>query len=127
MGEPRAPERPRGAPAPAVAPRPAPSYTILQTNSRSISAWRASTAPMRTQHSAQRRAGTITFGALRVGQRFRLLDAHGAPVLTVLYTRIPETTHRGVRQNAVGWATQPHGPPRRHYGTLAPATPVLLD
>ena len=82
---------------------------------------------MRTQHSAQRRAGTITFGALRVGQRFRLLDAHGAPVLTVLYTRIPETTHRGVRQNAVGWATQPHGPRRRHYGTLAPATPVLLD
>ncbi len=62
-----------------------------------------------------------------MGQRFRLLDAHGAPVLTVLYTRIPETVQRGVRQNALGWETSADGRPRRHYCAFVPATRVLLD
>lgn len=76
------------------------------------------------------RAGTRTavpFGSLRSGQQFRMLDEHGQPVMDVLYTRIPETLHRGYRHNALGWGRHPNGREGRAYCAFALATLVLLD
>ena len=67
----------------------------------------------------------MRFGALQPGQQFRTLDAHGLPVMTVLYTRIRDTAHRGQHYNALGWGTD--GRQGRRYYTFAPATPVVLD
>ena len=69
----------------------------------------------------------MRFGALEPGQQFRILDARGMPVMTVLYTRIRDTAHRGQHHNALGWGTHPDGRQGRRYYTFAPATPVVLD
>ena len=82
---------------------------------------------MRTGSSDRLHRGTVPFGSLQLGQRFRIVDAHGVPVLTVLYTRIPDTVRQGMRRNALGWGTHPDGRQGRHYCRFAPATPVLLD
>ncbi len=47
--------------------------------------------------------------------------------MTILYTRIPDTTYRGKRHNALGWSTQADGDRGRHYCFFAPSTPVALD
>ena len=82
---------------------------------------------MRQQRPGKAQRGHMPFGALQPGQQFRILDARGTPVMTVLYTRIRDTIHQGRRHNALGWGTHPDGWQGRRYCTFAPAMLVVLD
>ena len=82
---------------------------------------------MQQRRAGKTRSGKIPFGALQPGQQFRILDARGAPVMAVLYTRIRDTMHRGRSHNALGWGMHPDGRQGRRYCTFAPATLVMLD
>ena len=82
---------------------------------------------MRHEVRRSRRAVTVRFGGLRPGQQFRIMGADGAPVMAVLYTRIPDTIHRGSVHNAMGWGVHPDGREGRRYCRFAPSAIVLLD
>ena len=82
---------------------------------------------MRQASSPRATRTSIPFGKLRPGQQFRALDSHDRPVMSTLYTRIPETTYRGERRNALGWRTQDAGDRARRYCYFAPSTRVALD